>query len=135
MSTPNELEKTLRKMRVSIKAVELAGTPSRGFSSEIRTWRVTLTREPKGDEKALKLSLTIISANEPNLTMVVECLADDIEAGELSQWDFTQQFNRGENDQATERMYVTCKRTCSRAKRFFGDSKVVRNMLGIPKTA
>jgi hypothetical protein len=131
----NELEKTLNRMKVTLKARELPGTPARGFSPNVRNWRVTLTREVKGEEKPLKLSLVLLSPNEPTLPEVVECLASDIDAGELSLWDFAQEFNRGKTDQGTERMYQTCKRTGSRARRFFGDSKVVQTVLGIPRAA
>lgn len=131
----NELEKTLSRMKVTIKAKELPGTPARGFSSNVRTWRTTLTKEVKGEEKPLKLTLTILSPSEPTLPTVIQCLAEDIEAGELTLWDFAQQFTKGKTDEAAENMYATCKRTGTRARKFFGDSKVVRTMLGIPKAA
>jgi hypothetical protein len=118
-----ELENILNRMKVSLKATELAGTPARGFSASVRNWRVTLTKKLKDEEKPLRLTLNILSAEEPTILSVIECLISDIEAGELSMWDFAQEYNR------------TCKRTCARAKRFFGDTRVVRNMLGIPKAA
>lgn len=134
----SELERTLNRMKITIKATELPGTPARGFSTNIRNWRVILTRAPKSDEKALKLSLVILSSDEPTLETVVQCLAEDIEAAELTLWDFAQAFNKankGKADPTTERMYKTCKRTGSRAQKFFGDSKLIRNMLGIAKAA
>jgi hypothetical protein len=131
----NEIENTLNRMKVSLKATELAGTPARGFSSSIRYWRVTLSKKVKDEEKPLRLTLSILAAEEPSMSKVIECLAADIEAGELSMWDFAQEYNRGRTDEATERMYQTCKRTCTRARRFFGDSKIARTILGIPKAA
>ena len=131
----NELEKTLIRMKITMTSKELPGTPARGFSPSVRNWRATLTREIKGEEKPLRLTLTILSPTEPTLPTVVQCLTEDIEAGELTLWDFAHQFNRGKIDPATEHMYVTCKRTGSRARRFFGDSKVVQTVLGIPKAA
>lgn len=130
-----ELEKTLSRMKVTIKAKELPGTPARGFSPSVRTWRTTLVREIKGEEKPLKLTLTILSPVEPTLSTVVECLTKDIEAGELTLWDFAQEFNKGKTDEATENMYATARRTASRAQRFFGDSRIIRNILGLPKAA
>ena len=130
-----ELENILNRMKVSLKATELAGTPARGFSASVRNWRVTLTKKLKDEEKPLRLTLNILSAEEPTILSVIECLISDIEAGELSMWDFAQEYNRGRTGEGVELMYRTCNRTCARAKRFFGDTRVVRNMLGIPKAA
>lgn len=116
-----ELEKTLNRMKVTVKATELAGTPARGFTPTQRNWRVTLSKEVK-DDKPLRLTLTMLSADEPTVSTVVQCLADDIEDSELSLWDFAQQYNKGKTDKSVERMHVTCKRIAPRVKRVFGDS-------------
>ena len=131
----SELEKTLSRMKVTLKATELAGTPARGFSSSVRNWHVTLSREIKGEEKPLRLTLNILSAGEPTMDSIIQCLIEDIEASTLTLWEFAQDYNRGKTDTATERMYTTCKRASARAQKFFGDSKVIRNILGIAKAA
>jgi len=128
----SELEKTLSKLKVTLKATELAGTPARGFSSTIRTWRVTLTREVKGEEKPLKLTLTLVDPVEPTLEAVVQCIQDDIADSDLTLWAFAQTYGiKGKADKATEAMYKTCKRVEARARKFFGDTKIIRSMLGI----
>jgi len=119
-----ELDKALHRMKVTVKVIELAGTPARGFSLNVRTWRITLSKEVKGEDKPLKLTLTMLSPAEPTMAMVVQCLADDIENGELSLWDFLQQYSKGKNDPGIELMHKTCKRTGARVQRFFGDSWV-----------
>ena len=127
-----ELEKTLNRMKVTLKATELAGTPARGFSSAIRTWRVTLTREVKGEEKPLKLTLTLVCPVEPTLEAVVQCIQDDIADSDLTLWAFAQSYGiKGKSDAAIEAMYKTCKRVEARARRFFGDTKIIRSILGI----
>lgn len=127
-----EMEKTLNRMKVSLKAIELAGTPARGFSPSVRTWRVTLSREIKGKEKPLKLTLTILSASMPTVDNVVECITEDIGDADMTLWDFAQAHgDKGKTSEAVERMYKTCKRTESRARKFFGDTKLVRNLLGL----
>lgn len=118
----NELDKILSRLRVTIKSRELIGTPSRGFTPGLRCWRVGLERAVKGAEKPLRLSLTVLSANEPTSDDVVRCLASDVAAGELTLWDFAQAFGNGKtNDPQTERMHTACKRIGPRVKRFFGE--------------
>ena len=119
-----ELDKTLNRMKVTAKVTELPGTPARGFSLTVREWRVTLSKEVKGEDKPLKLTLTMLSPAEPTMAMVVQCLAEDIEASELSLWDFAQQYSKGKVDPGMELMHKTCKRTGARVQRFFGDSWV-----------
>jgi hypothetical protein len=129
-----ELEKTLNRMKVTLKAIELAGTPARGFTANTRSWRVTLTRPTKDTEKPLRLTITILSAAEPTINDVIQCLTEDIEAGELSLWDFAQKYNEGETKEV-EVQYKTCQRTSARARRFFGDGKVMRTILDTSKAA
>ena len=117
-----ELDKTLNRMKVTMKAVELAGTPARGFSPTVRNWRVTLTKEGKGDDKPQKLTLVILSANEPTLAMVVETLAKDISDSEMTLWDFAQEYNKGKTGPNIELMHKTCKRIVPRIRKFFGES-------------
>ncbi|VVB55194.1 Uncharacterised protein [uncultured archaeon] len=115
-----ELEKTLKRMKVSVKATELAATPACGFSPTSRPWRVTLSRTEA--DKTVKLTITVLSGTEPNASTVVKCLAADVESCERTLWDFAQEFNQGETDEPTERMYKSVKRIGSRIKRFFGNS-------------
>ncbi len=115
-----ELEKTLKRMKVNVKATELVATPACGFSPNSRPWRVTLSREV--EDKTVKLTVTLLSGKEPDPGTVVKCLAADVETCELTLWDFAQEYNQGETDEATERMYKSCKRVGSRVKRFFGTS-------------
>ena len=117
----NELDKVLSRLSVTIKARELIGTPARGFSPGSRCWRVGLERKVRGAEKPLKLSLTLLSAEEPTPADVVKCLTRDVQSGELSLWDFAQAFGDGRTDPQTERMHKSCKRIGPRVKRFFGE--------------
>jgi len=130
----NELDKVLSRLRVTIKSREVIITPARGFPAGSRLWRVSLERAVKGEEKPLRLSLTLLAPDEPTPTDVVGCLARDVESGELSLWDFGLAHNDGKTDPQTERMHKTCKRSGLRVKRFFGDwwTKVAINT---PKAA
>ncbi len=130
----NELDKMLSRLRVTVKSREVIITPARGFPAGLRLWRVGLERAVKGEEKPLRLSLTLLSPDEPTTADVVRCLARDVESGELSLWDFGIAFNKGKTDPATERMHKTCKRIGPRVKRFFGDgwAKLVNQ---VPKAA
>jgi hypothetical protein len=123
----NELDRVLSRLHVTIKSRELIGTPSRGFTPTLRCWRVGLERAVKGEEKPLRLSLTVLSADEPTPSDVVGYLNRDVQSGELTLWDFALAFGTGKTDPATERMHKTCKRIGPRVKRFFGDgwAKVV----------
>lgn len=123
----NELEKVLSRLRVTIKSREVIITPARGFPAGSRLWRVSLERAVKGEEKPLRLGLTLLAPNEPTAADVVASLARDVESGELSLWDFGLAFGNGKTDPATESMHKTCKRIGPRVKRFFGDgwAKVV----------
>jgi hypothetical protein len=116
-----ELEKTLKRMKISLKAVELVATPACGFAPSSRPWRCTISRETGGD-KPLRLTITVLSGTEPTLDIVIKCLVTDVETCELSLWDFAQEHNDGNTDKPTERMYKSCKRVGSRVKRLFGDS-------------
>ena len=125
-----ELEKTLNKMKVTIKVTEQPCSPARGFSPDARSWRVTLTKEIKGEEKPLKMTLVMLAKAEPTLDAVIDCINTDIDDSELTEWEFAQQYSpRGKADMATESMYRACKRFAARAKRFFGDSKLARSVL------
>lgn len=115
-----ELEKTLKRMRVTIKTVVLIATPARGFLPESRLWRVTLAKNV--DEKTIKLVLNMLSKDSPTATEIIKCLIDDTEASELKLWDFAQEFNEGKTDAATEDMHKACKRIGPRIRRFFGNS-------------
>lgn len=117
-----ELEKVLSRLKVTVKARELVGTPARGFTPGARCWRVSVEREVKGAEKPLKLSMILLSASEPTTAEVVGCLTRDVQSGELSPWDFAQSFGSGKVDEQTERMHKSCKRIGPRVKRFFGES-------------
>jgi hypothetical protein len=117
----NELDKVLSRLHVTVKSRELIGTPSRGFTPGVRCWRVGLERAVKGAEKPLRLTLTVLSANEPTSADVVRCLISDVQSGELTLWDFAQAFGNGKTDPQTENMHKTCKRIGPRVKRFFGD--------------
>lgn len=124
-----ELEKVLSRLKVTLKARELVGTPARGFTPGVRCWRVSLERELKGSDKSLKLSMIVLSATEPTASQVMGCLIRDVESGELSLWDFAQAYGNGNTDEETERRHKTCKRIGPRVRRFFGDGwvKVVNN--------
>lgn len=117
----NELDKVLSRLHVTIKSKELIGTPARGFTPAVRCWRVGLERAVKGVEKPLRLSLTVLSPEEPTPADVVACLTRDVQSGELSLWDFAQAYGNGKTDPQTERMHKSCKRIGPRVKRFFGD--------------
>ena len=124
-----ELEKTMSRMKVTLKVTETAGTPARGFTPIIRNWRAILTRELKGDEKPLKLALTIVSQVKPTVDSVIRSIRDDIEDGTMTLWDFAQAYGiKGKTDNAVESMFKTCKRVSARAKKFFGDSKSMREL-------
>ncbi len=116
-----ELEKLLSRLRVTIKSREIVITPARGFPPGTRLWRVGLERAVKGEEKPLRLSFSLLGYDEPTPAHVIATLARDVEAGELSLWDFGLAFGNGKTDPATERMHKTCKRIGPRVKRFFGD--------------
>lgn len=118
----SELEKTLKRMRVNLKATQLIATPACGFSPTARPWRITLTRDQKEGEKPLKLTITMLSGTPPGIETVVKCLITDTKNCELTLWDFAQEFNQGETNEGTEHMYKTCKRLATRVQRFFGDS-------------
>jgi len=117
-----ELEKTLKRMKVTIKVTEQAGTPARGFMPNARPWRVMLSRENKDDDKPLRLTFVILSPNEPDLSMAMQALAGDIEGGDMSPWEFAQEFNKGKIDPGAERMHRTCKQTANRVRRLLGNS-------------
>lgn len=116
-----ELEKVLSRLKVTLKARELVGTPARGFTPGVRCWRVSLEREVKGSDKSLKLSMIVLSPTEPTATQVMWQLIRDVKAGEMTQWDFAQAYCNGVDDEQTERMHKTCKRIGPRVLRFFGD--------------
>lgn len=116
-----DLEKTLRRMKVTLKAVELAATPAHGFSPAERLWRCTLSRDV-GEEKPARLTLTITSTNEPGLDEVITRLNQDVQDAEMTLWDFAQEYSKGKTTIGTESMYKMCKRISSRAQRFFGES-------------
>ncbi len=126
-----ELEKVLSRLKVTLKARELVGTPARGFTPGVRCWRVSLEREVKGSDKSLKLSMITLSPSEPTAGQVMGQLIKDVESGELSLWDFAQAYGDGKTDEQAERMHKTCKRIGPRVRRFFGDgwTKVVNNAL------
>lgn len=117
----SELEKVLSRLRVTVKSREVIITPARGFPTGSRLWRVSIERAVKGEDKPQRLALTLLSTDEPSLTDVVKCLTRDVEAGELSLWDFAQAFGDGKTDKQTENMHKSCKRIGPRVKRFFGD--------------
>ena len=130
----SELDKMLSRLRVTIKSREVVITPSRGFPPTLGLWRVSLERAVKGEDKPLKLNLTVLSPHEPTPVEVIATLALDVESGELSLWDFGIAYNNGKTDPHTERMHKTCKRIGPRVKRFFGDgwAKLVTQ---VPKAA
>jgi hypothetical protein len=132
----NELEKTLSRLRVTIKSREVLITPARGFPAGLRLWRVSLERAVRGEDKPLKLTLTLLSKEKetPTAAEVIGCLANDVEAGEMSLWDFGLAYNNGKTDPHAESMHKTCKRIGPRVKRFFGDgwAKLVNH---VPKAA
>ena len=117
----SDLEKSLKRMKITLKTVEQLTTPGRGFTPITRSWRVILSKDV-GEEKALKLSFVMLSAKEPDVVSVLTCLAKDIEDAEMTLWDFAQAYNRGKTDEGTERMHKSCKRTVPRVNRFFGNS-------------
>ena len=117
----NELDKVLSRLRVTIKSREVIITPARGFPAGSRLWRVSLERAVRGEEKPLRLSLTLLANDEPTPADVVGRLARDVESGELTLWDFGLAYNGGKTDPQTERMHKSCKRIGPRVKRFFGD--------------
>jgi hypothetical protein len=116
-----ELEKNLKRLKVTIKATALAATPCRGFTPTARPWRVSLTREI-GEEKPLRLTIMGLSENEPVAKEVLRWLVDDIEAGDLNLWEFAQEFNGGKDSAATESMHSACRRVDKKVRRFFGES-------------
>jgi len=132
--TTSEFDKTLTKFGVSFTSKEVTGTPAQGFTPGQRYWRVSLTRKIRGEEKPLKLTLTLVSENEPTAKRVIQALHGDIKAAELSLWDFAQAFAAGKTDAGTERMYKTCKRTKPRVTRFFGD-QWAKVLAATPKAA
>jgi hypothetical protein len=117
----SDLEKSLKRMKVTLKTSEQPSTPAHGFTPATRNWRVTLSRDV-GEEKPLRLTLTILAPTEPTLATVIVCLAKDIEDGDMSLWDFAQTYSMGKTDPGTERMHKACKRTAPRVKRLFGTS-------------
>ena len=117
----SDLEKSLKRMKITLKTVEQLTTPGRGFTPTTRSWRVILSKDV-GEEKALKLSFIMLSAKEPDVVSVLTCLAKDIEDAKMTLWDFAQAYNRGKTDEGTERMHKSCKRTAPRVNRFFGNS-------------
>lgn len=131
----SEFDKTLTKLGVTFTSKEVTGTPAQGFTPAQRYWRVALVRKIRGQEKPLRLTLTLVSPNEPTAERVVQALQGDIKAAELSLWDFAQSFASGQTDDAgTERMHKSCKRIAPRVAKFFGEqwAKVVAVM---PKAA
>jgi hypothetical protein len=121
-----ELEKTLKRMKVTIKTVEQPGTPSRGYLPNARPWRVILSRENKDNpERPLRLTFTLLSPTEPDLSMALQCLAGDVENSEMTLWEFAQEFNRGKTDKGTERMLKCCKQTAGRGSIFYHRSSLI----------
>ena len=59
----SDLEKSLKRMKITLKTVEQLTTPGRGFTPTTRSWRVILSKNV-GEEKALKLSFVMLSAKE-----------------------------------------------------------------------
>lgn len=116
-----ELDTVLKRLKITFKSREQAGTPSRGFPPGSTLWRVTLEREVKGAEKPMRFVFGLLSPTEPTTEQVVKVLLGDVEAGELSPWDFAQAFNGGKVDEPAERAHKVCKRVGPRVKRFFGD--------------
>ncbi len=119
----SDLDKTVKRMKVSLKATEQPTTPGHGFTLNTRCWRVILSRDT-GGEKPIKLTLTVLSAEEPTVSYIVNCLNKDIADSELTLWEFAQEHNDGNTNEPTETMYKTCKRMAARVKRFFGESWV-----------
>lgn len=115
-----ELEKALKRAKVSIKSIALAATPARGYLPKSRPWRVTLSRDV-GEDKPLRLTLVVLSKDEPTAKNIIRWLIDDIEAGDLNLWEFAQTFNNGTTDESTEALHNTCKRVHRRVNRFFGE--------------
>jgi hypothetical protein len=119
-----DLEKTLKRMKVTLKSIEQPTTPGHGFTPTTRSWRVTLTRERGAEEKPLKLTFVLLAPKEPDMTSVVQRLMADVEDSEFSLWEFTQQYNKGKEDPATQQMYKHVRRMGARVARFFGESWV-----------
>jgi hypothetical protein len=119
-----DLEKTLKRMKVTLKSIEQPTTPGHGFTPATRSWRVTLTRERRSEEKPLKLTFILLSPTEPNMTSVVQGLMADVEDCELSLWEFAQQYGKGKTDEPNETMYKHVRRMGARITRFFGESWV-----------
>lgn len=118
-----ELEKTLKRLKVTMKVTELTETPARGFTPGTRSWRVTLSRELKDQEKPTRFTMTMLSAKEPTIDDVMTTLSEDTQAGDMTLWDFAQSFGFAKADKAlTERSYKTAKRASGRIRRFFGDA-------------
>ncbi len=124
----SDLDKTLKRLKVTIKVAELTETPARGFSAENRTWRVSLTREVKDQEKPARFTMTMVSPTEPTIDDVMTTLAEDTQAGNMTLWDFAESFglpNRTAKEKAVvERIYKITKRAGGRIRRFFGDAWV-----------
>lgn len=117
----SEFDKTLSKLSITFASKELTGTPAQGFTAGQRYWRVSLARKMRGEDKPLRLTLTLVSPQEPNAKEVVKALAGDIRAAELSLWDFAQTFVNGEMGEGTERMHKNAKRIKPRVAKFFGE--------------
>lgn len=117
----SDLEKTLKRMKVTLKTVELITTPGHGFSPATRCWRVILSKDV-GEEKPVRLTFTMLSPKAPDIAEAILCLIRDIEDAEMNLWEFAQAYNRGKTDEGTERMHKSCKRTVPRVNRFFGNS-------------
>jgi hypothetical protein len=117
----NELDKVISKLGITVKAREQPGTPSRGFPNGVTLWRVTLERKVKGEDKPIRLVLSLFTAAEPTTEQVLACLRNDLQAGELTLWDFAQAYNGGNTDGTAERMHKASKRVAPRVKKFFGE--------------
>lgn len=127
----SELEKVLSRLHVTVKSREVIITPTRGFPAGLRLWRVSLERTVKGSDKPVKLSMTVAMPKEPTASDIVACLVGDVEAGEMTLWDFGLAFKSKAEDPQTEQSHKACKRIAPRVKRFFGDGwgKVVNQVL------
>jgi hypothetical protein len=120
MATDNE--KTLKRLKVTIKVTEITETPARGFMPGIRSWRVSLSRELKDQEKPTRFTMTMLSAKEPTIVDIMATLLEDAQAGDMNLWEFAQTFGFAKVDKVlTERTYKTAKRASGRIRRFFGD--------------
>lgn len=119
----SDLEKTLKRLKVTMKVTELTETPARGFTPGTRSWRISLTRELKDQEKPARFTMTMLSPTEPTIDEVMATLSEDTQAGDMKLWDFAQSFGFAKADKAlTERAYKTAKRASGRIRRFFGDA-------------